>query len=57
MKHKYVTMVVTVAVPAGQTAAWARKEVRTLINEQCGFHSDPGDVKVGSIRPSQTLRT
>jgi hypothetical protein len=56
MRRKTVTMVVTFSIPAEHSPAWARKEVRTLINEQCGFHSDPGDLKLRHIRPSPTLR-
>ncbi len=37
MKMKLVKMHVTVNVPAWMTAAQARREVRTLINEQCGY--------------------
>lgn len=36
-KRKTLTMQVTVSVPAWMTAADARREVRTLINEQCNY--------------------
>lgn len=35
--RKRVTMTVTVSCPRWLTAAQARKEVRTLINEQCFY--------------------
>ena len=38
-KAKVVTMLVTARVPAFLSAAEARREVRTLINEQSGFLS------------------
>ena len=37
--RKEVLMMVTVSVPAWMTAAQARREVRTLINEQSGYLS------------------
>jgi hypothetical protein len=54
--RKAVTMLVTVTVPRGLTAAQARREVRTLINEQCNYlDSVPGTwdevtVKVRQIK-------
>lgn len=58
-KRKQVTMSVTVSVPSWMTAAQARREVRTLINDQCNFLSSgpmelgwPGvDVKARQVRP------
>lgn len=35
--RKQVTMTVTVSVPKWMTAAQARREVRTLINQQCFY--------------------
>lgn len=59
-KKKLVTMVVTVSVPAWLGAAAARKEVRTLIGQQC-FHGhrngqtweeiDESNLKVKSVQP------
>lgn len=48
-KRKLVTMIVTVSVPAFLSAHGARREVRHLINEQCNYGLDTGDVKVRSI--------
>lgn len=36
-KRKELTMSVRVSVPAWMTAAQARREVRTLINQQCNY--------------------
>lgn len=54
--RKQVTMIVTVSVPAKLSAAAARREVRTLINDQCNYlDSVPGTfdeltVKVRQIK-------
>ncbi len=37
-KRKTVRMLVEVSVPVGLPAAQARKEVRSLINDQCEFN-------------------
>lgn len=50
--RRTVAMTVVVTVPIGTTHGQARLEVRTLINEQCNWKLDPGEVKVQSIRPS-----
>lgn len=41
-KKKQVTMLVTVSCPSWLTAAQARKEVRTLINDQAFWGHRPG---------------
>jgi hypothetical protein len=41
-RRKEVSMTVTVSVPHWMTAAQARREVRTLINHQCGYLIDGG---------------
>jgi hypothetical protein len=51
--RKQVTMLVTVSVPREMTAAEARLEVRTLVNDQCNYSADEGDVKVRSIKPAK----
>lgn len=56
MKRKQVTMTVTVSVPVDMSAADARREVRTLINEQCNYSADYGDVKAKAIRPAKSNR-
>lgn len=49
---KLVTMTVTVRVPKDMPVADARREVRTLINEQCNYSADAGAVLVSSISPA-----
>jgi hypothetical protein len=51
MKRKTVRMLVTVTVPAKLTAAQARREVRTLINEQCNYLDFDEPVRVRSCSP------
>lgn len=53
---KPVSMIVTASVPTWMTAAQARREVRTLINEQCNFLSHGPNladvqVKARSVAP------
>lgn len=48
-KRKRVTMLFTVSVPTDASASDARREVRTLINEQCNYYLDYGDVKAVSV--------
>jgi actin-like ATPase involved in cell morphogenesis len=53
-KRKQISMRVTVSVPLDMTAIEARREVRTLINEQCNWLSriDEGDVKAIAVKPA-----
>ncbi|MDQ0422329.1 hypothetical protein J2045_003377 [Peteryoungia aggregata LMG 23059] len=53
-RKKRVTMLVTVSVPEHLSAAEARREVRTLINEQCLYSSelDDGDIKAVRVTPA-----
>jgi hypothetical protein len=53
-KRKTVTMLVRVSVPVDMTAAEARREVRTLINDQSNYMADPDDVRVKSCAASPT---
>lgn len=53
MAAKTVTMLVTVSVPMEMSASDARREVRTLVNEQCNYAAEPEDVKVRGIRPAK----
>lgn len=48
--RKKVTMLVTVSVPVAMTAAQARREVRTLITDQCNYSADEGDVKALKVK-------
>lgn len=50
-KRKILRLVVVVTVPSGMTAAQARREVRTLINDQTTYYADPRDVLARSVRP------
>lgn len=51
MKRKFVRMVVTLSVPADMTPQEARREARTLINLQCNYNADHGDVRAQKIEP------
>ncbi len=51
-RRKRVTMLITVTVPADMSAAQARLEVRTLINEQANYFANEGDVKAAAIKPA-----
>ncbi len=50
-RRRTVSMHVVVIVPMETTPKLARLEVRTLINDQCNYHLDPGDVRVKKIMP------
>lgn len=50
-KRKILTMLVTVTVPHDMPAICARREVRTLITDQCNYSAEVGDVKAISVRP------
>lgn len=54
--RKRVTMTVTVSVPADRTAAEARREVKTLVREQCFYSMDDGELKLVGVRPNSTKR-
>lgn len=41
---------ITVRIPALMTKKDAMREVRTLVNEQCNYSADPGDVKIVRAR-------
>lgn len=51
MKKKIVTMIVSLSVPSNMTAQEARREARTLINDQCNYSADYGDVRAHSVKP------
>lgn len=59
-QRKQLTMEVTVSVPSWMTAAQARREVRTLVNQQCNYLSSGPmelgwpevDVKARAVRPA-----
>lgn len=57
-RRKTVTMLVTVSVPVDMPAWEARREVRTLINEQSNWSGewDQGDVKVRRLRAAKNGR-
>ena len=52
-KRKTLAMTVTVSVPAEMTAAQARKEVRSLIGDQCNYAADYEDVRVRSVKAAR----
>lgn len=51
--RKRVTMLVTVSIPAGYSAADARREVRSLVAEQCNYAMDYDEVKLIGVRPAK----
>lgn len=51
-KRKQIAMLVVVSVPEGMTAAQARREVRTLITDQCNWSADEGSVKAIKVAPA-----
>lgn len=50
-KRKQFTMILTVSVPLDMTAAQARREVRTLVSEQCNYSAECEDIKAIGCRP------
>ena len=54
--RKTVTMLVTVTVPKEWSAADARREVRTLVTEQCFYAADEGDMTRVSVKPAKAAR-
>lgn len=68
-KRKTVTMLVTVSAPArasfptatgfyaerAVTPADIRREVRSLINDQCNYALDEGEVRVLRIAPARVV--
>jgi hypothetical protein len=60
-KRKHLMMILTISVPADLTAKEARREVRTLINNQSNWLSriDENDVKaikVEAMRQAKPVR-
>ena len=51
--RKRVTMLVTVSIPAGYSTADARREVRSLVGEQCNYSMDYDEVKLIGVRPAK----
>lgn len=51
VKRRTCKVLVTLSYPDGVTAAQARREARTLINENCAFALDYGAVKVRQMQP------
>lgn len=50
-RYKQITMILTVRVPLRMSAAEARREVRTLVSEQCNYSYDCDDVRAVKCRP------
>ena len=46
---KTMRVLVTLIVPRDMTAIQARREVRTLINDQSHYAADPGDVRARKV--------
>lgn len=51
-RKKILRMLIEVSVPRNMTAIQARREVRTLINEQCNYAADYGDVRAAKVGPA-----
>ncbi len=49
-KRKRITMLVTVSVPAEMTAAEARREVRSLVNEMTTWAADFDEIVAVSVK-------
>lgn len=45
-----VEIKITVRIPSLMTKRDAMREVRTLVNEQCNYSADPGDVRIVRAR-------
>jgi hypothetical protein len=52
-KRKQITMTVTLSVPHWMTAAWARREVKTLVNDQANYLSPGPDYEEFYVRASK----
>lgn len=52
--RKRVTMLVTISIPAGYSVADARREVRSLVAEQCNYSMDDAELKLISVRPAKS---
>lgn len=50
-KKKSHYVLVRVSAPGDMSAADVRREVRTLINEQCNYSADVGDIRAASVTP------
>jgi hypothetical protein len=48
-ERKKVKMIVTVSVPKHISASAARREVRTLINQQCNYFAEPEDIRATGV--------
>ena len=55
-RRRTLYMTLAVRVPADMPAAQARREVRSLVNDQCNYDAEPGDVRVASLRSTRAPR-
>lgn len=51
-RYKNLSFLLTVSVPVDMSTALAKAELKSLINEQCNYASEPGDVRVKSLKPA-----
>lgn len=49
--RKTIWVKVKLSVPTYMTAATARLEARTLLNDACTYYAEPGDVKALAVQP------
>lgn len=49
---KIIRVTVELSVNKNMTAAEARREVRSLINDQCYYSWDDDDIRAKSVRPA-----
>ena len=54
-KRKHIEMRLTISVPNDMKTSQARREIRSLINEQCNYTAEYGDVKVRKISSAGSI--
>lgn len=50
-KHKTHYVLIRVTAPDDMPAAQVRREVRSLINDQCNYSANEGDLRVTKVLP------
>lgn len=58
-KRKQIDVIVRVSLPADRSAAWARRELRHLVNDGVGYFTNAGDddgIKARAVRPMPRQR-
>jgi predicted RNase H-like nuclease (RuvC/YqgF family) len=52
-RYKQITMTLTVRVPLRMSASEARREVKTLVSEQCNYSADEDEVRAVKCSPER----